>query len=131
MAFVVPLVCLAADGPAGERASWEQRIQQVHIGMRRAEVEKFLPQYVAPPTKTSDIIPYSEVLGTITGGSQTVAYYVSPGWRVCVPYDYTGIPRDAAGNATGDLNSPDNRVVGAITLEYLLKPANKAAPKKR
>ena len=72
------------------------------------------------------------------GGSQVEMYYVSPGWRVSVPYDYTGMARDAAGRAITDLSSlrnPDNRVIGAVRLrylpeDYLPKPATPTAPKK-
>ena len=113
-----------------ERAIWEQRIQKVHVGMRRAEVEKLLPQYVAPITKSTVFLPYGDGMTLIHGSSQVVSYYVSPGWRVWVPYDYTGVPRDAAGRVTDVLTSPDNRVIGAVTLKYLPAPAIPTAPKK-
>lgn len=118
------LVCLADEGPPQQRALWERAIQKVHAGMRRAEVEKLLPPYVAPAAKAPGILPYSSTVINAQGGSQTVAYFVSPGWRVSVPYDYTGIPQDAKG--VSDYRGPDNRVVGDVTLLYLPEPA--AAP---
>lgn len=130
IAFIVQLGCLAADGPADERIMWEQRIQQVQPGMRREEVDRFLPQYRAPAMKSGFLLlPYSTVITTRIGGGQGVRYYVGPGWLVCVCYDYTGsTPRDAEGRS--GYSSPDNRVIGGVTLEYVPQKTVPAAPSK-
>jgi hypothetical protein len=101
-----------------ERANWEARVQRVQQGMRRAEVERLLPPYMA--IAGEGLLPYSGQSALLTGGSQTISYYVSPGWRVSIPYDYTGI---TSGKAEGPdrYNSPDNRVIGPATLSYLLE----------
>lgn len=131
IAFVVQLSCFAADGPADERIIWEQRIQQIQPGMRREEADRLLPRYRAPAMKSGFLLlPYSSVLNMRTGSRQVVRYYVAPGWLVSVCYDYTGsIPGDAEGRAVH--MTPDNRVIGDATLEYLPEkptPAGSSKP---
>lgn len=114
--WVIPGMRLMADGKENERAFWEARFNQVRIGMRRAEVERLLPLYVAPPNE-AETSPYNIYSVNMAGGGQSILYYVSPGWQVTIFHDYTGVPRDAAGNAT-DPKSPENRVIELGKLEY-------------
>lgn len=77
--------------------------------MRREEVERLLPPYSDLVTK-NEPRPHGYIMTTISGGAQGVAYQVAPGIQVLVFYDYTGVPRDANGQAMRH-DSPDNRVV--------------------
>lgn len=86
---------------------WTARVAQVHVGMRRAEVERILPPVVAGYRGT-----------TITGGAQGVHYYVAPGYSITIFYDYTGVQRDSKGLALF-YESPENRVVEAPKLDIV------------
>lgn len=121
----------AIEPDPSERAKWEAQIKQVHVGMRRAEVERLLPPYRAPNSDGTEfaLLPYSGLTAGIQGGSQSIQYYVSTGWLVGIAYDYTGIPRDAAGTAT-KYESPDNRVLAPATLTYRIEIQRLAFDKK-
>ena len=95
---------------------WEGRAKQIQIGTRRAEVERLLPEYWRPPITVED----RRRFGTVTvgvGGGQSVSYRVSETVTVIVSYDYTGVPRDALGTATG-YSSPENRVVAPVRIQH-------------
>ncbi|HLK57931.1 MAG TPA: hypothetical protein VKU00_15295 [Chthonomonadaceae bacterium] len=83
---------------------WGEKIAQVKPGMRRSEVEKLLPRSRSMVYETF-----------IQGGSQVVAYWLDPHWKVRIAYDYTGIPRNAEGKALS-YESADNRVLNTPTL---------------
>jgi hypothetical protein len=124
------LGCLLVSGlsaaepkKGGERAKWERQMRKVSLGMRREQVEQLLPPYNPAQTKTIfGIVPYSSRVVLSTGGSQTILYYVSEGWRVSISYDYTGTEATAT-NVRPNYSNPDNRVVALPTLEYRLEPA--------
>lgn len=133
---VSALFCLLAfspalateEGPADERVMWEARLKKVQVGMTRAEVEKLLPKYVAPPAPTPEsgllLIPYSMSATTKTGGSQSIRYYVSPGWCVSVSYDYAGVTVENS-KGGGGYERPENKVLAPVILNYQVEPATK------
>jgi hypothetical protein len=65
--------------PPHSEAYWRQRIAQVHRGMSREEVEKFLP------------VRSEEVERSVPNGLSS-EYAVDSEWRVEVPYDGHGFP---------------------------------------
>ncbi len=67
---------------------WSAQISSVRIGMTRGEVEKILP--VWHERNPQGLISGPGEASTITGGGQSVAYWVSPDWRVFIIYDVTG-----------------------------------------
>lgn len=62
------------------RMWWEKQAERVKVGMSRAQVE----QTLLPPLPTS---VYEQ---TMTGGAQSVTYWVDKEWKVAIWYDYTG-----------------------------------------
>lgn len=107
----------------GERAKWERQMRRISLGMRREHVEQLLPPYNPAQTKTTfGIVPYSSCVKLSTSDKQTILYYVSEGWRVCISYDYTGTQNTPA-NVRPNYSNPDNRVVALPTLEYRVEPA--------
>lgn len=94
---------------AATEGQWAERVSRIQIGMRRQEVESILqvPQATSYQSST-----------TKTGSAQGVVYFVAPGYTVTVFYDYSGVPRDANGNALST-NSPDNRVIQRAELNHL------------
>ncbi len=99
-------VCRAQ--PVQDLKYWAERAQQIHVGMRREDVERILPPYVPPEGG------YTAKTG-FTSSSQGVTYTVAPGYTVIVFYDYTGIPRDADDQASQHY-SPDNRVLEPVKI---------------
>ncbi|HYC71425.1 MAG TPA: hypothetical protein VEB66_09480 [Opitutaceae bacterium] len=81
---------------------WTERVNQVRVGMRREEVERILPRARTEYTEST----------TLSGGAQGVQYYVAPGIKVTIFYDYTGTPR----GSLSAVRSPDNRVIQAPVL---------------
>jgi hypothetical protein len=133
VSFAIFAVPALAQQPLGERASsqivpgqppvpqseyWKARSKQVRVGMTRREVERLLPPYSLNPDELwNEIYAGGGTFGS--GGSQVNLYYVAPGWQVTACYDYTGIPRDAAGTALpGRLEHADNRLLTPIKLEW-------------
>ena len=105
--------------PDPNRINWEQRAKQIHIGMRRAEVERLLPPYSRPTAAGEDFRRFSTNT-TINGGGQGVSYHVSDDIVVIVSYDYSGVPRDASGTTT-DYSRPDNLVTAPVRIERGIK----------
>ena len=89
---------------------WNERLAQVHVGMRREEVERVLMTDAAGRPRAGR--DYEEA--TITGGTQGVRYPVASDYSIIVFYDYTGT--DSANEAHA-LRSPENRVIEAPRLE--------------
>ena len=126
--IVVALAALALSGCQTQSEAqlkvWTERVNQITVGMRRAEVERILPPYVAPKSNP-ELARYGYwIEGTISGGAKGIQYYVSPGYKVTVFYDYTGIPRDATGRALST-DSPDSRVIQPVELSYQPIPPRK------
>jgi hypothetical protein len=96
--------------PAAILKLWTTRVDLIHVGMRREEVERILTSpaagYFAGYVRAT----------TITGSSQGIIYYVAPGLWVTVFYDYTGVPRDSTGRSLAH-ESPENRVIAPPKLE--------------
>jgi len=89
---------------------WQNRIDQVSVGMTRSKVETLLPPCTRSPLTTAK-----------QGGSQFVRYWVSEDLRVSITYDYTGIPRDAKGKALAT-TSPHNKVLVLPVLRHSKMP---------
>ena len=98
--------------------AWMEKINQVRVGMSRAEVERLLPPHADSPWNTIK-----------QGGSQLTTYWLTPSWRINIAYDYTGVRRD--GSASGYHHSPrtlphiryqpkDARCGGREGLQYAL-----------
>ena len=91
---------IRAAHAADPAALWLALGELVQPGMRRAQVERILPMYNGSPAVT------------MTQGAGQVAYYLlDPQWTVRIPYDYSGSPRDAAGQMLAH-DSPANRTTG-------------------
>jgi hypothetical protein len=103
--------------PHPSQIDWEGRAREVHIGMRRSEVERLLPSYWRPPVAGEDFRRFATTT-TITGGGQGVRYHVGEDVVATVHYDYTGVPRDNSGTATS-YSSPDNQVTAPVQIERI------------
>jgi len=95
------LGCASTDG---RRSEWQTRIEQIHVGMKRGDVERILPPCCWSPHHS-----------IFSGGAQGVTYWVDPHWKVSILYDYTGIPRDSSGQALSH-ESAENKVLTVPTL---------------
>jgi len=90
----------------GEEVSpWTEKIEKIHQGMGRDEVEKILP----PIDRCG-----KDIFGQ--GGGQVVSYWLDDKWKVSITYDYEGIPRNKDGNALNNY-SPNNKVLSKPTLK--------------
>jgi hypothetical protein len=83
---------------------WQDRAAKVTAGMSRAEVEKLLPPHTYSPKTTLR-----------SGSAQCNKYWLDEDWSVSILYDYTGIPRDADGNAMAT-RSPHNKILSIPVL---------------
>ncbi len=84
--------------------SLKLQLQQVKIGMTRAEVEKIVQRQKSSPLSA---------IGT--GGARFETFWIDPHWKISIGYDYTGIPRDKEGKAR-DHVSLENKVVSTPQL---------------
>jgi len=91
---------------------WVEKIKCVKIGMRRADVEKILPPYLAV-NRIRDRV--------ITPANQCLLYDLDDKWKVYITYDLTGSPRDRIGRFLG-LDSPENRVTSEPVLTLAASP---------
>ena len=98
--------------PVQDFKFWQERVAQVHVGMRREEVERILPPYDPPEGG-------STVRSGFTSEEQGISYAVAPPYTVFVSYDYTGVPRDAQGKIL-ERYSPDNRLLRPVKLRPIL-----------
>src|SRR5215216_3376299 len=89
-------------------AFWADRVNQVRVGMRREEVERLLPLPLTGYTEGT----------TFTGSAQGVQYFVAPGFKITIFYDYTGGTHG---------KSPENIVVQAPVLTF--DPLDPVGPK--
>ena len=114
VALIAPLCILTfgCKSPVAVNGDyWQSKASQIAVGMTRAEVEKLLPRHPRSPMTT-----------VVTGGSQSVRYWVDENWSVNIAYDYTGVPRDARGTAL-DVTSPHNKVLTVAALKQSKMPA--------
>jgi hypothetical protein len=81
---------------------WPTRINQVAIGMTRAEVDDILPAWRGP----AGALLSAPRITTITGGGSVHVYWVREDWRVTIFYD----------NA-GGMGSDQNQVRKPVTIE--------------
>ena len=86
---------------------WNERMAQVHVGMRREDVERVLMIDAAGAGYSGET--------TITGGAQGVRYPVASDYSIIVFYDYTGSTHL---NGSHSSRSPENRVIEAPKLEH-------------
>ena len=58
--------------PDPNRINWEQRAKQIHIGMRRTEVERLLPPYSRPTAAGEDFRRFATDITRTGGGKASV-----------------------------------------------------------
>lgn len=107
--LTVILICESAWASASpssdshDKAYWLDRITHVHLGMKRSDVEKWLPVHSNSKEKRVS-----------HGHSDT--YAVDSEWSVQVPYDFNGYIEDERKNPYGVMHLYNNRIIGPIKL---------------
>jgi hypothetical protein len=95
MKIIITILMLAAVVMGGDLSgeALRLRLDQVQVGMTRAQVNKIIPKYKGSPKGT-----------IINGGAQFETYWIDQRWKVTIGFDYTGVTRDKSGKALERVN---------------------------
>ncbi len=90
MKIIITILMLVTFSMAGDRSeeALRLRLNQVKIGMTRAQVNKIIPKYKGSPKSV-----------IINGSAQFETYWIDQRWKVSIWFDYTGVTRDKSGKA--------------------------------